>query len=88
MTNIYPQIVSIFYSLLIIFSFFLKKKIHSIENKLFGLMIVGNFVGLLLDIVAFILVKNVPTLLITHFVCDLFTVMDIYNDSIYLCNFL
>ena len=71
MTNIYPQIVSVFYSLLIIFSFCLKKKIRSIENKLFGLMIAGNFIGLLLDIIAFILVKNACTLLITHFVCKL-----------------
>ena len=87
MTNIYPQIVSVFYSLLIIFSFCLKKKIRSIENKLFGLMIAGNFIGLLLDIIAFILVKNACTLLITHFVCKLiliYLLLWIFTMTVYI----
>ena len=38
-------------------SFFTKKKIKSLENNIFGLLIVGNFFGLALDIVAYISVK-------------------------------
>jgi len=52
-TNIFPQIVSFLYSLLIILSFFFKKKIISIENRLFGMLIIGNFCGLILDILAY-----------------------------------
>ena len=53
MTSFYPQIVSLFYSLLIIFTFFFKKKVNSIENSIFGTLLVSNFIGLILDIIGF-----------------------------------
>lgn len=53
MSVIYPQIISVFYSILIMCLFFLKKKINTIENNIFRLVLVGNFVGLLLDISAY-----------------------------------
>ena len=69
MKNIIPQIVSLFYSLLILFSFFLKKKPQTMENNIFGLLIVGNFVGLWLDIISFMLVY----LGINHSICVFFS---------------
>ena len=56
--GICPQIVCVFYSLIIMCSFFHKKKIASIENNLFGLMIVGNFIGLFLDIISYLALMN------------------------------
>jgi len=56
MSNVYPQITSMFYSLMIMFSFFTKKKQKSIENTFFSLLIVINFIGLMLDVIGYYIV--------------------------------
>ena len=45
------QICSLFYTVLLYISFFTKEKIKNFENKIFGILIVSNVVGLVLDIV-------------------------------------
>ena len=68
MSSFYPQIVSMFYSILVMIAFFAKKRIRSIENKIFGLLLVGNFIGLILDVIGFSLVYlNANIILINIF---------------------
>ena len=66
---IYPQIISVFYCMLIMISFFTKKKIKTMENNIFGTMIVGNLVGLFLDIIAYMSAYYTGASWITVFIC-------------------
>ena len=71
-TNVFPQVVSIAYSLLIIIAFFSKKKVRTVENNIFKLLIVGNFVGLIIDVIGYFVVKYLgSTHIITILVCRL-----------------
>lgn len=87
-TNIFPQIVSIMYSILIIVSFFSKQKIKSLENNVFGLLIVGNLVGLLLDVLAYICVRQLgPNSFASVFVCRMiliYLVSWIFTMTVYI----
>ena len=49
-SSLYFQICSLFYIVLLMVIFFSKDKIKSKENKIFSILIVTNFVGLLLDL--------------------------------------
>lgn len=49
-SSLYFQICSLFYIVLLMVIFFSKDKIKSKENKMFSILIVTNFVGLLLDL--------------------------------------
>lgn len=46
------QILSFFYIFMLSLIYFLKKRINTIENKLFSALIIANFVGVLLDIIS------------------------------------
>lgn len=46
------QILSFFYIFMLIFVFFSKKRVNTIENKIFSCLIVSNFVGIILDIIS------------------------------------
>lgn len=87
-TNIFPQVVSILYSLLIIISFFTKKQIKTLENNIFGLLIVGNFFGLILDIVAYIVVKYLGAdLFISFLICrciNIYLILWVFTMTIYI----
>lgn len=48
------QIASVFYILIVIFAFFLKKKVMTIENRLFGLLIIESLVGLIIDLIYYV----------------------------------
>lgn len=50
MSNMSFLLCSLFYSLLIIFVYFHKKKIKTVENNLFTIILLANFVGIILDI--------------------------------------
>lgn len=52
MSSLYFQIGSLFYIILLLIIFFSKKRLKSLENKIFSIMIVANFIGVLLDIVS------------------------------------
>ena len=84
---IYPQIISSFYSLMIMVSFFSKKKFKTMENSLFGTMIVGNFIGLLLDIVAYVLAYYTGVGYLTTLICkfiQLYLILWIMTMTIYI----
>lgn len=49
-SSLYFQICSLFYIVLLMIIFFSKDKIKSKENKIFSILIVSNFIGLLLDL--------------------------------------
>ena len=46
------QILSFFYIFMLSLIYFLKKRVNTIENKIFSALIITNFVGVLLDIVS------------------------------------
>ncbi len=52
MSSLYFQICSLFYILLLNVTFFSKKRLQSLENKLFSYMIVTNLLGIILDIIS------------------------------------
>lgn len=58
MSSLSILICSLFYSLLIIFCFFFKKRIKSKENKIFSIMLVANLCGIVIDIVSNTLAHN------------------------------
>ncbi len=49
MSNLYLQIASFFCMLLVIIVYFSKKRVTTIETKVFSLLIIVNFIGILLD---------------------------------------
>ncbi len=46
------QILSFFYIFMLSLIYFLKKRVNTIENKIFSALIITNFIGVLLDIVS------------------------------------
>ena len=57
---------SIFYSILLIMIFLTKKKIKSLENNLYSILIITNFIGLIIAIACFYTVKNYEIILPTE----------------------
>lgn len=74
MSSYYPQIISLAYSLLVMCTFFLKKKLKTIENSIFGLLLAGNFIGLLLDIIGFYLAYNSSNIIVINIFAKLILV--------------
>ncbi|MDD3392706.1 MAG: ATP-binding protein [Bacilli bacterium] len=74
MSSLYFQIISFFYVLLIIIVYFSKKRYVSTENKIFSMVIISNFVGLILDIVSTYLAIIDFNLIILIIVCKLYLV--------------
>ena len=52
MSSLYFQICSLLYIVLLNVTFFSKKRLQSLENKLFSYMIVTNLLGIILDIIS------------------------------------
>ena len=51
MTNLYFSIAGFFCAILIMFMFFSKEKVNSVETKLYGVMIISSFMDIILSIV-------------------------------------
>ena len=87
MSSYYPQIISMFYILLVMLSFFLKKKIRTIENTIYSLLLVGNFIGLVLDIVGFYLVYHSENIVLINFIAKLiliYLILWIFTMTVYI----
>lgn len=70
MSSTFFQICSLFYIVLLIAVYFLKKPQPSIENKLFIIMAVANLIGLILDITSIYTIKIKDTIpFINNIVC-------------------
>lgn len=60
MTNLYFQVASLFYMLIVIFLFFSKRRVENVETKMFAVMSLVNVVGIVLDIVIVYLSYVIP----------------------------
>ena len=49
--TIYIQIISLIYSFMLMIVYFSKKRLNTPENKVYKLLIIVNFVGIILDVV-------------------------------------
>ena len=58
MGTIYILCISLIYSIMLIFIYFSKKRLNTIENKLFIALMLTNFVGLILDLLSIFTVSN------------------------------
>ena len=79
---------SIFYSILLIMIFLTKKKIKSLENNLYSILIITNFIGLIIAIACFYTVKNYEIIPITNYIISrlylIYLVTYIFVFSLYL----
>ena len=57
LSSVYFQLLSLFYILMTIFVFFSKKRIDSLENKIFKYLLITNGIGLILDILSVYTIK-------------------------------
>lgn len=68
MSSLYFQISSLFYVLLLVVIYFSKKRLVSIENKIFSFMIVTNLIGIFLDIIStYLAIINVEETILMPF---------------------
>lgn len=51
-SSMFFQISALFYCVLIMITYFHKKRIKSIENKLFSSLIITNFIGIIIDLIS------------------------------------
>ncbi len=67
-------VISLMYSIFLNFFFFSKKHISSYENRIFSILVLSNFFGLLLEIFCYITAKYYTNSLITVLVNKLFLI--------------
>lgn len=72
--SIFALICSLFYILLTSFVYFLKKRIDSIENKIFSMIVIVNIIGVVLDIISNCLAYNNPDIFLFNIVNKLYMV--------------
>lgn len=65
--SIFFQLCSLFYIFLLIVVYFSKKRLKSVENRLYILLAITNFLGLLLDIFSVFTIRNMNTHPILNF---------------------
>ena len=59
---------SLFYSILLMIVFFTKRRLSSIENRVYGALIISNFIGIVIAIACYITVLNYETLVVLNYV--------------------
>ena len=59
---------SLFYSILLMIVFFTKRRLSSIENRVYGALIISNFIGIVIAIACYITVSNYETLVVLNYV--------------------
>lgn len=74
MGSLFFQICSIFYVVLITVIYYSKKKLKTLENRIYSFLLWDIFVTLIVDIVSVCLGIVHPTLEITNFICKLYLV--------------
>ena len=58
-SGIYFPVCCFFFSLLIMFIYFSKQRIDNIENKLYKVLIISNFIGLIVEILCYFFIRNI-----------------------------
>lgn len=61
-------IASLFYIFLLMVVYFSKKRIKTIENKIYSMLLISNFIGLIVAILCYFTVLNYETLGITNYI--------------------
>ena len=56
--TIYIQIISLVYSFMLMIVYFSKKRLNTPENKVYKLLIIVNFVGIILDVICAVTTFN------------------------------
>ena len=74
MNSLFFQITSIFYVLLIIAVYFSKKRVDTIENRIYISLLIINLLNLIVDIASVYMGIKFPNLLFTSFLCKLYLV--------------
>ena len=59
---------SLFYSILLMIVFFTKRRLSSIENRVYGALIISNFIGVVIAIACYITVSNYETLVVLNYI--------------------
>ena len=59
---------SLFYSILLMIVFFTKRRLSSIENRVYGALIISNFIGIVIAIACYITVSNYETLAVLNYI--------------------
>ena len=67
LSSVYFQIISFCYILMLIFVFFSKKRIDSLENKIYKFLLITNGLGLILDILSVYTIKYRNEMPITNY---------------------
>ena len=60
-SGIYFPVVCIFFNLLIMWVYFSKKRLNNIENKIYKVLLISNFIGLVVEILCYFFIRNVDT---------------------------
>ena len=58
-SGIYFPVCCFFFSLLIMFIYFSKQRIDNIENKLYKVLVISNFIGLIVEILCYFFIRNI-----------------------------
>ncbi|MBP3841691.1 MAG: response regulator [Bacilli bacterium] len=66
--NIYFQICSFFYMVMLLIIYFSKKRLITFENKIYIYMMVSNIIGLLLDVFSIYTIINIDKLYVLNYV--------------------
>lgn len=56
--TIYIQIISLVYSFMLMIVYFSKKRLNTPENKVYKILIIVNFVGIILDVICAVTTFN------------------------------
>ena len=57
-SGFYFPFVCLFFSLLLIIIYFSKKRIENIENKIYSVLLISNFIGLIIEIMCYFFIRN------------------------------
>lgn len=83
MTNMYFQVASFFYMLMILILFFSKERLASRETKLFALLSVVNIIGIIIDIIIVYLSYKTPGIRLLYILNKLYLLYIIYWVSLF-----
>ena len=57
-SGIYFPVCCIFFNLLVMFIYFSKKRLENIENRIYKVLLISNFVGLIVEILCYFFIRN------------------------------
>ena len=83
MTNMYFQVASFFYMVMILVLFFSKKRVNNKETKLFSILSIINIIGIILDIIIVFLSYVKPGILALYILNKFYLLYIVYWVSLF-----